>query len=32
VLIIVFLVLEPRGLAGIWRRIQAYFRTWPFSY
>jgi branched-chain amino acid transport system permease protein len=32
VLIIVFLVLEPRGLAGIWRRIQAYFRSWPFSY
>ena len=31
-LIIVFLVFEPRGLAGIWRRIQAYFRTWPFSY
>jgi branched-chain amino acid transport system permease protein len=31
-LIIVFLVVEPRGLAGIWRRIQAYFKTWPFSY
>ncbi len=31
VLIIAFLVLEPRGLAGIWRRIQAYFRSWPFS-
>jgi branched-chain amino acid transport system permease protein len=31
-LIIVFLVFEPRGLAGIWRRIQAYFNTWPFSY
>jgi branched-chain amino acid transport system permease protein len=31
-LIIIFLVLEPRGLAGIWRRIQAYFKTWPFSY
>ncbi len=31
-LIIVFLVFEPRGLAGIWRRIQAYFKTWPFSY
>jgi branched-chain amino acid transport system permease protein len=31
-LIIMFLVFEPRGLAGIWRRIQAYFRTWPFSY
>ncbi len=32
VLIIVFLVLEPRGLAGIWRRIRAYFGAWPFSY
>jgi branched-chain amino acid transport system permease protein len=32
ILIIVFLVFEPRGLAGIWRRIQAYFKTWPFSY
>lgn len=32
VLIIVFLVLEPRGLAGIWRRIRAYFKSWPFSY
>jgi branched-chain amino acid transport system permease protein len=31
-LIIVFLVFEPRGMAGIWRRIQAYFKTWPFSY
>jgi branched-chain amino acid transport system permease protein len=32
VLIILFLVIEPRGLAGFWRRIQAYFKTWPFSY
>jgi branched-chain amino acid transport system permease protein len=31
-LIIVFLVFEPRGLAGLWRRVQAYFRSWPFSY
>ena len=31
-LIIVFLVFEPRGLAGIWRRVQAYFRSWPFRY
>jgi branched-chain amino acid transport system permease protein len=31
-LIIVFLVLEPRGLAGIWRRVRAYFKSWPFSY
>jgi branched-chain amino acid transport system permease protein len=31
-LIIVFLMLQPRGLAGIWRRVQAYFKSWPFSY
>jgi branched-chain amino acid transport system permease protein len=32
VLIVLFLVFEPRGLAGIWLRIKAYFTTWPFSY
>jgi branched-chain amino acid transport system permease protein len=32
VLIIVFLVVEPRGLAAIWLRIRAYFKAWPFSY
>lgn len=31
-LIVLFLVLEPRGLAGIWLRIKAYFKAWPFSY
>lgn len=31
VLIIVFLVQEPGGVADQWRRIRAYFRTWPFS-
>jgi branched-chain amino acid transport system permease protein len=31
-LIIAFLVFEPLGLAGIWARIRAYFRAWPFSY
>lgn len=31
-LIISFLVAEPRGLAGIWARLRLYFRTWPFSY
>lgn len=30
--IILFLVLEPHGLAGIWFRIKSYFRAWPFSY
>jgi branched-chain amino acid transport system permease protein len=32
VLIVVFLVLEPRGLAGIWLRVKAYFAAWPYSY
>lgn len=31
-LIIAFLLFEPRGLAGIWARVRAYFRAWPFSY
>jgi branched-chain amino acid transport system permease protein len=31
-LIIVFLVAEPQGLAGIWRRAKVYFQSWPFSY
>jgi branched-chain amino acid transport system permease protein len=31
-LIIVFLVFEPRGLYGIWIRIRNYWRAWPFSY
>ncbi|MGE4428898.1 MAG: branched-chain amino acid ABC transporter permease [Solirubrobacteraceae bacterium] len=32
VLIVAFLLLEPRGLAAIWLRVKAYFRTWPFRY
>ena len=31
-LIVVFLVFEPHGLAGMWRRVRAWFTTWPFSY
>lgn len=31
-LIVAFLVFEPRGLAAVWLRIKAYFKTWPFSY
>ncbi|MDE0941936.1 MAG: branched-chain amino acid ABC transporter permease [Alphaproteobacteria bacterium] len=31
-LIIVFLVVEPDGLAKLWQNIRNYFRTWPFSY
>lgn len=32
VLIIVFFMVEPRGLAALWLRVKAYFRAWPFSY
>ncbi len=31
ILIIVFLVAEPNGLAGIWRRIRDYVATWPLA-
>lgn len=32
VVMILFLVLEPLGLVGIWRRVQNYFLLWPFKY
>jgi branched-chain amino acid transport system permease protein len=32
VMIVVFLVAEPRGLFGVWIRIRNYFKAWPFSY
>lgn len=28
---IVFLVFEPEGLVGIWRRVRDYFLLWPFK-
>ena len=28
---ILFLVFEPQGLVGIWRRVQSYFLLWPFK-
>lgn len=31
-LIIIFLIFEPRGLFGIWIRIRNYWKAWPFSY
>ncbi|HEX2965052.1 MAG TPA: branched-chain amino acid ABC transporter permease [Syntrophorhabdaceae bacterium] len=30
-IIIVFLIFEPRGLVHLWRMVEAYFRLWPFS-
>jgi branched-chain amino acid transport system permease protein len=31
-IMIIFLVLEPSGLVGIWRRVRDYFILWPFRY
>lgn len=31
-LIVGFLLFEPRGLYGIWMRIRIYWKSWPFSY
>ncbi len=31
-LIVIFLVFEPHGLAEIWRRIKNYFHLWPFEH
>ncbi|MGC2412697.1 MAG: branched-chain amino acid ABC transporter permease [Stellaceae bacterium] len=31
-LIIFFLIVEPDGLARLWRNIRSYYRVWPFSY
>ncbi len=31
-LILLFLILEPLGLVGLWGRIRAYLRTWPLPY
>ena len=28
---VLFLVFEPQGLVGIWRRVQAWFLLWPFK-
>ncbi len=30
--IVIFLMWEPDGIAGRWRRIKIYFVNWPFSY
>lgn len=31
-LIIIFLIYEPQGLARIWWKIKNYWKLWPFSY
>lgn len=30
--IILFLIFEPEGIAKLWRNVKDYFRLWPFSY
>ncbi len=32
IIIIAFLLIEPLGLAEIWKRIRIYFERWPFKY
>jgi branched-chain amino acid transport system permease protein len=31
-IIIIFLIFEPRGLAHRWQMVRAYFQLWPFSH
>jgi len=31
-LIVVFLMFEPHGLAEMWRRVKDYFKLWPFEH
>jgi branched-chain amino acid transport system permease protein len=31
-LIILFLTVEPEGLARLWENVKRYFRLWPYSY
>jgi branched-chain amino acid transport system permease protein len=30
--IVMVLVLEPRGMAGMWERFKVFWKTWPWSY
>jgi branched-chain amino acid transport system permease protein len=30
--LVIFLLVEPRGLARLWQRAKDYFRLWPFRY
>ena len=32
VVMILFLVFEPQGLVGIWRRVHNWFLLWPFKH
>jgi branched-chain amino acid transport system permease protein len=30
--IVLFLMFEPRGIANWWRIVRSYFKLWPFRY
>ena len=30
--IVLFILLEPKGIAELWRILRSNFRLWPFSY
>lgn len=32
VVVLAFLIFEPRGLARLWERFKAFYRLWPYSY
>ena len=32
ILLILFLIFEPKGLNGIWQKAKAYWKAWPYSY
>lgn len=31
-MIVLFIVIEPGGLAGIWRKVSSYWKIWPLPY
>jgi branched-chain amino acid transport system permease protein len=31
-IIVIFLLLEPTGLRGLWERVKTYWKSWPFTY
>jgi branched-chain amino acid transport system permease protein len=31
-IVVLFLIFEPRGLANWWRLLRQYFKRWPFKY
>ena len=31
-MIVLFIVIEPGGLAGIWHKVSSYWKIWPLPY